>query len=276
MNWRTLLSTMLLLAAVAASWLLVNQPLPESLTPATGTTTTPQEIGYYARDATVVGTQEDGSLLYKLNAREITHYPHDNSIVLHEVDLSYHPDTGVPWTLQSEVGRLPGTGDEIQLSGDVRVISHPESEADRADTSALEFSNTQWTFTGNVVISTEGTRIDADEAHMSFVDYKLVSVVVTGGPATFEQETIIDEEKKITRGRAGIIDYDVSNGILQLKSDAWINQGANEISGNVLRYDIPNERIVADSDSEGTQRVHITIVPPEEETKEDNSSEPEQ
>lgn len=131
MNWRTLLSTMLLLAAVAASWLLVNQPLPESLTPATGTTTTPQEIGYYARDATVVGTQEDGSLLYKLNAREITHYPHDNSIVLHEVDLSYHPDTGVPWTLQSEVGRLPGTGDEIQLSGDVRVISHPESEADR-------------------------------------------------------------------------------------------------------------------------------------------------
>lgn len=185
-------------------------------------------------------------------------------------------DATLPISVDADSSELDRKNQKVIFHG-VRVTQgNLAIHADRADTSALEFSNTQWTFTGNVVISTEGTRIDADEAHMSFVDYKLVSVVVTGGPATFEQETIIDEEKKITRGRAGIIDYDVSNGILQLKSDAWINQGANEISGNVLRYDIPNERIVADSDSEGTQRVHITIVPPEEATKEDNSSEPEQ
>ncbi len=131
MNWRTLLSTVLLVAAVAASWLLVNQPLPESLAPGSSPITTPDEIGYYAYHATVIGTQEDGSRLYELKAREIKQYPHDNSIVLHEVDLSYHPETDVPWTLQSEVGRLPGTGDEIQLSGNVRVVSHPENEADR-------------------------------------------------------------------------------------------------------------------------------------------------
>lgn len=131
MNWRTLLSTVLLVAAAAASWLLVNQPLPESLAPGNSTTTTPAEIGYYARHATVVGTQKDGSRLYELNAREITHYPHDNSVVLRHVDLSYHAETDVPWTLQSEVGRLSETGDEIQLSGNVRVVSHPESEADR-------------------------------------------------------------------------------------------------------------------------------------------------
>ncbi len=185
-------------------------------------------------------------------------------------------DASLPISVDADTSELDRKNQTVIFRG-VRVTQGSLSiHADRADTSALEFSNTLWTFTGNVQISTEDTRIDADKAQLRFVDHKLVSAVVTGDPATFEQETTTDDEKKITRGRAGVIDYDVSNGILQLKSDARINQGANEISGNVLRYDMPNERIVADSDSEGTQRVHITIVPPEEATKEDNTSEPEQ
>lgn len=185
-------------------------------------------------------------------------------------------DSSLPISVDADSSELDRKNQKVIFHG-VRVTQgNLGIHADRADTSALEFTNTQWTFTGNVVISTEDARIDADEAKLSFVNHKLVSAVVTGDPATFEQETTTDQEKKITRGRAGVIDYDVSKGILQLKSDAWINQGANEISGNVLRYDIPNERIVADSNSEGTQRVHITIVPPDETTKEDNTSEQEQ
>ncbi len=185
-------------------------------------------------------------------------------------------DSSLPISVDADTSELDRKNQMVTFHG-VRVTQgNLGIQADRANTSTLEFTNTRWTFTGNVVINTEDTRIEADEAQLRFVNHKLVSAVVTGGPATFEQETTTDQGKKITRGGAGVIDYDVSNGILQLKSNAWINQGANEISGNVLRYDIPNERIVADSDREGTQRVHITIVPPEEETREDNTSEQEQ
>lgn len=124
------MSSLLLAGAVAASWLLVRQPMPGSL-PETEAGAPPGKIGYYAHDATVVATQENGSPLYELNAREILHYPHDDSVTLRDVDLSYHRETEVPWTLQSDVGRLPVEARVIELTGNVRVVSHPENESER-------------------------------------------------------------------------------------------------------------------------------------------------
>ena len=130
MNWRMPLSMLLLAAAVAASWLLVQQPLPQDLTRAEGQESE-SETGYYALHATVIGTQKNGDKLYELNARKILHYPHDNSVTLHDVHLRYHPEGNVPWTLQSDSGRLPGGTDVIELSGNVRVVSHPDDESDQ-------------------------------------------------------------------------------------------------------------------------------------------------
>ncbi len=148
--------------------------------------------------------------------------------------------------------------------------------ADRADTDSLEFTDTKWIFTGNVLISTEDTRIDADEARLRFINYELVSAIVTGNPATFERQTVIDGKTTMTNGRAGVIDFDVANSVLKLESEAWLHDGANEISGSVLRYEMQAGRIIADSDDDGTQRVHIKIVPPEENGDREISVEPEQ
>jgi len=146
----------------------------------------------------------------------------------------------------------------------VRVTQGPiDIRADRADGSGLEFENTDWVFSGNVRISSDTTRIEADEAELSFVDHKLRHAVVKGSPVAFQHERPAADAP--TEGRANQVDFDFDTQVLRLSGDAWLAEGTNQISGEHILYDITRERVLAGSNGESDERVRITITPPRDE-----------
>ena len=132
--------------------------------------------------------------------------------------------------------------------------------ADRARTTVGQSrQQSQWPLKGNVHIQAppHGT-LNADTAIVGVEDNRITRATVTGKPAEFTQQT---EGGKVTQGHADQITYDVDRGTVQLSDDAWLSDGRNEISSNLITYDVLKDRIQASSPGSG-QRVHLTLTPP--------------
>ena len=56
----------------------------------------------------------------------------------------------------------------------------------------------------------------------------------------------------MARGHAREIVYDVSDGTVRLSNDAWLSDGLNEISGQLLIYNIRKQALQADRRSPAT------------------------
>ena len=59
-------------------------------------------------------------------------------------------------------------------------------EADEGRASKLDFEDSVWRFSGNVVIDVEGGHIECEQADLKFVDHQLLLATIEGAPATFE------------------------------------------------------------------------------------------
>ena len=169
------------------------------------------------------------------------------------------PSERLPISLNADHSDFDRKANRLVFEGVQISQGELEIRADRADSSALDFNDSVWTFRGHVNISSATATIEADTAEISFVDHRLASAVITGDPAVFQYQRA--EGLEVLRGRARRLEYDLGTGILRLAENAWLSEGANEISGNTLVYHIAEERIVADSDAEGRGRVEITISP---------------
>lgn len=130
--------------------------------------------------------------------------------------------------------------------------------ADLAESDKLDFDDGLWVFTGNVVINSESTILYCDEARITFREHQLVHAELLGAPARFEQRN--PETDALTKGRAALMVYDVTTGIVQMSEDAWFSDGANEIFGSNITYDLAERHITADSGESGP--VKILIEPP--------------
>ncbi len=142
--------------------------------------------------------------------------------------------------------------------GDMRV------QADNARATGLNFANSRWNFEGNVRIDGEQRgNLRSDQAVVEFKDNHIARAIITGKPAEFEQKRANSDA--VARGHANEILYDVNDGTVRLKDDAWLSDGQNEISGPVLVYNIRAQQIqaaAAPNASPGSdQRVHINIAP---------------
>ena len=84
--------------------------------------------GYYLKDAELVGTGEDGELLYRISTRELQQG--DGEVEMTDVALQYEPQAAVPWELRADTGRMPPEGDILRLSGEVVAVTREESGAD--------------------------------------------------------------------------------------------------------------------------------------------------
>jgi len=131
--------------------------------------------------------------------------------------------------------------------------------AEHANATGLNFLDSQWTFSGNVRINVEGGSLDSEKAVVSFVDNRVSKAVITGEPATFEQK--LKGEGRLARGRAGEIEYDLRQGTVRLTKDAWLSDGRDELTNQLIVYDIAGERVQAQAVARDPQRVHITIQP---------------
>ncbi len=119
MGPRTVTFIFLLSAGAIGSWYLSrsNAPGSEGDLPYE-----PMHQGYYLKQARILGTGEDGSLLYEIEAQH-AEQQEDDSIEFSEVRIRYSPDSGVPWVVKADEATLQDGSPTIILRGHVQIVN---------------------------------------------------------------------------------------------------------------------------------------------------------
>ena len=88
--------------------------------------------GYYFKSARILGTGENGDLLYSIEADQ-AEQKSDKRIEFTEVRVRYSPDSDIPWTINADEATLQEGSPSITLRGHVRATSNSESAADETE-----------------------------------------------------------------------------------------------------------------------------------------------
>jgi lipopolysaccharide transport protein LptA len=148
---------------------------------------------------------------------------------------------------------------KVRISQGKTAVTADQGQASQHK-NALDFENNLWAFHGNVKITMDQGQLTSDEAQITFINKVLTKAVATGKPAAFEQR--VEKTGKVAQGKADSIEYDVSNGVVRLSKNAFLSDGQNEIRGEMLKYNVAAQSVIADASEQGSQRVHIIITPP--------------
>ena len=131
--------------------------------------------------------------------------------------------------------------------------------ADRGEASRLDFENSTWRFEGNIIIELENGRIESDFAHLEFEGHQIKIARIQGSPAML----LIDREAEVERTSAiaNRIDYDFQRSLIDFTGNVSIQEGGNQISSEYLIYNIKDQSIQAQSNSNDNSKVKITYTP---------------
>jgi lipopolysaccharide transport protein LptA len=150
--------------------------------------------------------------------------------------------------------------DRHQLHGNVRISQGAMSIAsDEATATALQTDNSRWTFDRSVHVQTAEADLKSSSATARFANGALSEAIVKGTPATFEQRQVLADQQ--ARGRAGQIEYDFVKGIVKMTKDVWFTYGGNEFRGDVVVYNVRDEKVVVNPAGQSNGRVNIRIRP---------------
>jgi lipopolysaccharide export system protein LptC len=137
MNARTLTGLIILLAAAVGSWYLAA-----SLTPAETIKTPSSNLhdGFYLRSARMLGTDENGQLLYEIEA-EYAEQLDELEVEFKNVQIRYAVDANVPWSLNADSAILADGERRLKLRGHVTALSEQgfSGEVTEIRTDYLEF-----------------------------------------------------------------------------------------------------------------------------------------
>jgi LPS export ABC transporter protein LptC len=120
MNSRNILTVCGLLFIAVGSWYLANTNRGDEIVKTVGNKTF---SGYYLRSARIFGTDENGQLLYEIEA-EYAQQQENNEIELQNVHINYSAGADVPWSISADVAMISGDLDLLRLSGHVVAISN--------------------------------------------------------------------------------------------------------------------------------------------------------
>ena len=168
-------------------------------------------------------------------------------------------DLRLPMSLDAETTSYDGKNSMLMFTGLRLSQGHIGIEADEGRSTRMDFEDSVWRFTGNVIINIENGRIECDAAELQFHDFQLKLATVTGSPATFEIRR--SETGDVTYAEAGKLVYDIASGVIEFSENATITEGGNQISSNFLVYNIAEQRINAESSGSEDGRVRITYTP---------------
>jgi LPS export ABC transporter protein LptC len=107
-----------LAAAALGSWYLARQNRAQE-------TVEPVDVaqrGYYLKSARILGTGEDGSLLYEIRAERAEQQDTDR-IDFTNVLINYSPASNVPWSLNADTATIERNRNRVLLRGHVRAVS---------------------------------------------------------------------------------------------------------------------------------------------------------
>jgi LPS export ABC transporter protein LptC len=88
-------------------------------------------LGYYLTDAALLGTDEDGRVLYRVWAGRAEERPDEDRLVLSDVRVEYQPALDVPWKLRAGSGEARTSESYLDLSGSVELAREPQDGGER-------------------------------------------------------------------------------------------------------------------------------------------------
>ena len=119
--------------------------------------------------------------------------------------------------------------------------------SDGASIKDINSGKTVFTFSGNVKIISEIVIIKCDQAILEFEENELINARFIGELSSFQQ--FDDERELIASGAAEVFEYNHNSNILRMKTNAWVDNGSNEVSGNLITYNLVKRNIIADSEN---------------------------
>jgi lipopolysaccharide transport protein LptA len=150
--------------------------------------------------------------------------------------------------------------DTLDLSGNVRVTQGPMSiEAGAATARDFRTENSRWLFQKSVHILTSEAELQSTTASAAIVGGQIAQARVEGSPAQFEQRG--GRADRQVRGRAGVIEYDFVAGVVKLTDQVWFSNGKDEFRGDVVIYNVRDERVQINPGGQSSGRVHGIIRP---------------
>jgi lipopolysaccharide transport protein LptA len=173
-------------------------------------------------------------------------------------------DLRLPISLDAESTDYDGKNSMLMFKGLRLSQGNIGIEADEGRASKLDFEDSVWRFTGNVIIDVENGHIECQSADLRFISHQLTVADIVGAPATFEMQREGSDET--TYAEAGKLRYDLVAGTIEFSENATITEAGNKISSSYLVYNILEQRINASSDDEN--RVKIIYTPRDPETDE--------
>jgi lipopolysaccharide transport protein LptA len=180
-------------------------------------------------------------------------------LVLPAVAFAQGGDLRLPISLDADSTDYDGKSSMLMFRGLRLTQGTTNIEADIGRASKLDFKDSVWVFSGNVIIDVDAGHIECESAELSFTDTQLRLAAITGSPATFELHRPGTDE--ITYAQAGSLQYDLDTGVVEFSDEAVITEGGNQISSNLLIYNIKEQRINAQSSADDNERVKITVIP---------------
>jgi len=178
-------------------------------------------------------------------------------------------DLRLPISLDADSTNYDGKNSMLMFRGLRLSQGNIGIEADEGRASNLDFEDSVWQFSGNVIIDVENGHIECDTADLQFANHQLSLATISGAPATFELKRVGSEET--TYAEAGKLRYDLTSGVIEFSENATITEGGNKISSNYLIYDILEQRINAQGSPDGDGKVRIIYTP--QDTADDGAGE---
>lgn len=129
MTSRTIIAIVLLTAAAVGSWYLAR---PGAEDDGADRAFEPTHRGYYLKEVRILGTGDDGKLLYEIEAR-YAEQMEDHSIEFTGVHVRYTPESEVPWSVNANSATLSEGDPGITLRGDVYALSEGSDDAEKTE-----------------------------------------------------------------------------------------------------------------------------------------------
>ena len=178
------------------------------------------------------------------------------SIFLADSTNAQLSDLRLPISLNAESTDYDGKNSMLMFKGLRLTQGNIGIQADEGQASKLDFADSVWQFSGNVIIDVDNGHIECDSADLRFIDHQLRIADIKGSPATFELTRAGSDDT--TYAEAGKLRYDLLKGTIEFSENAKIIEGGNQISSSFLIYNIQEQRINAQGDGEGGVKIIYT------------------
>lgn len=168
-------------------------------------------------------------------------------------------DLRLPISLDADSTDYDGKSSMLRFKGLRLSQGNFGVQADEGRATQLDFEDSRWHFSGNVIIDTENGHIECETADLNFANHELQLATITGSPASFEIQR--PDSADSTYAEADQLTYNFELGIVEFFGDATITEGGNQISSSYLVYNIAEQKINAQSAGIDGERVKITYTP---------------